>query len=221
MADAEEIYILDLSGRIQLSTLAQDEGKSQASQPFFVGGSSQTTVQNVYVSGLTNQPTMTVATPLFDQNGAGQRVAVLAANLSLARLDQIVQQRTGLGQTGRTYLVGPDRRQIQSTTAGGTSGVLDSAAIENAVVDRRDGAGPVRRRSGRAGDRRLYLDGRSRGSPARRDEPGRGVRTRPRAGPHDRSRRPPGGNPPRRRRVGRGPPGHPADPVPRCRPPAG
>ena len=62
---------------------------------------------------LTNRPTITVATPLFDQNGGGQRVAVLAANLSLARLDRIVQQRTGLGETGRTYLVGPDRRLIQ------------------------------------------------------------------------------------------------------------
>jgi signal transduction histidine kinase/DNA-binding response OmpR family regulator/HPt (histidine-containing phosphotransfer) domain-containing protein len=139
-ADAEEIYILDLSGTIQLSTLAQDEGKSQASQPFFKGGASQTTVQNVYVSSLTNQPTMTVATPLFDNNGLGQRVGVLAANLSLARLDQIVQQRTGLGQTGRTYLVGPDRRLISSTTAAG-SGVHDSTGIEQAVVDHEDGQG--------------------------------------------------------------------------------
>ncbi len=147
-ADAEEIYILDLSGTIQLSTLAQDEGKSQADQPFFKGGASQTTVQNVYVSSLTNQPTMTVATPLFDQNGLGQRVGVLAANLSLARLDQIVQQRTGLGETGRTYLVGPDRRLISSTTAGAGAGVLDSAAIEQAVVDHQDGQG-------------LYLDDRN------------------------------------------------------------
>jgi signal transduction histidine kinase/DNA-binding response OmpR family regulator len=140
-ADAEEIYILDLSGTIQLSTLAQDEGKSQASQPFFIGGASQTTVQNVYVSSLTNQPTMTVATPLFDQNGLGQRVGVLAANLSLARLDQIVQQRTGLGQTGRTYLVGPDRRLISSTATGAAAGVIDSVGIENAVVDHQDGQG--------------------------------------------------------------------------------
>ncbi|MFI5199457.1 MAG: histidine kinase dimerization/phospho-acceptor domain-containing protein, partial [Candidatus Limnocylindrales bacterium] len=146
-ADAEEIYILDLSGTIQISTLAQDEGKSQASQPFFKGGASQTTVQNVYVSSLTNQPTMTVATPLFDNNGLGQRVGVLAANLSLARLDQIVQQRTGLGQTGRTYLVGPDRRLI-SSTAGAGGGVLDSTGIEQAVVDHQNGQG-------------LYVDDRS------------------------------------------------------------
>jgi signal transduction histidine kinase/DNA-binding response OmpR family regulator/HPt (histidine-containing phosphotransfer) domain-containing protein len=139
-ADAEEIYILDLSGTIQLSTLASDEGKSQADQPFFKGGTSQTTVQNEYVSSLTNLPTMTVATPLFDRNGLGQRVGVLAANLSLARLDQIVQQRTGLGETGRTYLVGPDRRLISSTT-NGSSGTLDSYGIEQAVVDHQDGQG--------------------------------------------------------------------------------
>ena len=134
-ADAEEIFILDLGGTIRLSTLPQDEGVSQASEAFFADGSSHTTVQNVYTSSLTNRGTITVATPLFDQNGGGQRVAVLAANLSLQRVDRIVQERTGLGQTGRTYLVGPDRRLIQGTTQAGAAGTLvDSVGIRNATT---------------------------------------------------------------------------------------
>ena len=146
-ADAEEIFILDLDGKIRLSTLTQDEGKSQASEAFFADGSSHTTVQNVYTSTLTNWPTITVATPLFDQNGGGQRVAVLAANLSLQRVDRIVQERTGLGQTGRTYLVGPDRRLIQGTTPSGDSAAqVDSLGIQNATAQH-DGQG-------------LYLDDR-------------------------------------------------------------
>jgi hypothetical protein len=35
-------------------------------------------------------------------------VAVLAANLSLERVDRIVLERTGLGATGRAYLVDAD-----------------------------------------------------------------------------------------------------------------
>ena len=139
-ADAEEIFILDLDGTIQLSTLARDAGKSQATESFFTDGSSHTTVQNVYTSRLTGRPTITVATPLFDQDGAGQRVAVLAANLSLQRLDRIVLERTGLGDTGRTYLVGPDQRLIQGTTAGATTPIVDSVGIREAV-QQHDGRG--------------------------------------------------------------------------------
>ena len=98
-ADAEEIYILDLDGAVRLSTLADHEGASQADEPFFATGSSHTTVQNAYRSSLTNLPTITVATPLFDQDGGGRRVAVIAANLSLQRVDRIVLERTGLGAT--------------------------------------------------------------------------------------------------------------------------
>ena len=133
-ADAEEIFILDLDGTIRLSTLAGDEGKAQATESFFSNGSSHTTVQNVYTSALTGRPTITVATPLFDQDGGGQRVAVLAANLSLQRLDRIVQERTGLGDTGRTYLVGPDSRLIQGTVAaGGGPAAVDSEGIRTVL----------------------------------------------------------------------------------------
>ncbi len=140
-ADAEEIFILDLDGNVKLSTLAEHEGRSQATEPFFTDGSSHTTVQNVYTSSLTGRPTITVATPLFDQDGGGQRVAVLAANLSLQRLDRIVQERTGLGDTGRTYLIGPDGRLIQGTTSSDAAPItVDSAGIRS-VLEQQDGQG--------------------------------------------------------------------------------
>ena len=128
-ADAEEIMVLDLDGKIRLSTLSQHEGTSLAAQPFFVDGSSHTTVQNAYTSPLTGRPTITVATPLFDQNGTGQRVAVLVADLSLQRLDRIIKERTGLGNSGRTYLVDKDGRLIEGAASSGTEPVVDSEGI--------------------------------------------------------------------------------------------
>jgi PAS domain S-box-containing protein len=118
-ADAEEINILDLDGTIRLSTLASHEGASLAQEEFFTTGSSHTTVQNAYRSSLTGRPTITIGTPLFDHDGKGQRVAIVAANLSLQRVDRIVQDRTGLGDTGRALLLGPDRGVIQGTTEQG------------------------------------------------------------------------------------------------------
>ena len=120
-------------------------------------------------SDLTGSPTITVASPLFDQNGGGQRVAVLAANLQLERLDRIILERTGLGETGQTYLVGGDSRFVHER--------MNTGADANGVRlgrDRRRGRGqqrpgPVRGLPRRARDRRLPLAARSRGGARRRD----------------------------------------------------
>ncbi|HZM72865.1 MAG TPA: response regulator [Candidatus Polarisedimenticolia bacterium] len=137
-ADAEEILILDLDGTIRMSTLADHEGLSLADEDFFITGSSHTNVQNAYRSSLTGRPTITVATPLFDQDGKGQRVAIVAAHLSLQRVDRIVLDRTGLGATGQAYLVGTDGVPIQGT--GGVTGPLHSTAVD-AIVAGQSGRG--------------------------------------------------------------------------------
>ena len=138
-ADAEEIFVLGLDGTVQLSTLSGHEGASVSTEPFFTTGSSHTTVQNAYRSSLTGLPTITVATPLFDQDGKGQRVAVVAANLSLERVERIIVERTGLGETGRVYLVSPEGLLIQGTTDTG-GGQLQSAAID-AIAAQQSGRG--------------------------------------------------------------------------------
>ena len=100
-SDAQEFVLLDLDGTVRLSTVADHEGASQAEEFFFRNGVSHTTVQNAYRSTLTGLPTITVSSPLFDANGRGRRVGVLAGNLNLERIDRIVLERTGLGEGGR------------------------------------------------------------------------------------------------------------------------
>ena len=76
-----------------------------------------------------------MASPLFDQNGGGQRVAVLAANLQLERLDRIILERTGLGETGQTYLVGGDSRFVhERMNTGADANGVHSAGIDDAVA---------------------------------------------------------------------------------------
>jgi signal transduction histidine kinase/ActR/RegA family two-component response regulator len=139
-ADAEEIFLVDLAGTVKLSTFAGHEGASVAREPFFMTGSARTTVQNTYRSPLTGQPTITVATPLFDADGKGQRVAIVAANLSLARLDRIVVERTGLGQTGKAFLVGPEGVLIHGTVLTPGTAAPRSAAVD-AIAARQSGHG--------------------------------------------------------------------------------
>jgi signal transduction histidine kinase/HAMP domain-containing protein/ActR/RegA family two-component response regulator len=129
-ADAEEYRILDQNGVVRLSTTQSDEGKAQGKQKYFVDASSGVTVvEPVSESSLTGQPTITIATPLFDQDG--QEIGELAADLSLERLDEIVVQATGLGDSGQMYLVGPGHRFIgQRLATGRFAGAVHSKAID-------------------------------------------------------------------------------------------
>ena len=135
IADAQELMILDLDGTVRLSTVPALEGIVQKDAPYFTRGTSHTTVQNVYASELTGSPTITVASPLFDQDGGGQRVAVLAANLQRERLDRIILETTGLGETGQTYLVGGDSRFVhERMNTGADADGVHSAGIDDAVA---------------------------------------------------------------------------------------
>jgi PAS domain S-box-containing protein len=138
-ADAQGFLLLDLDGRVVVSTLPNHEGADQSGEDYFVQGQSGTRVQPVRTDPLTGAPTITVSTPLFDRHG--QLAGVLAANLDLERLDRIVLQRTGLGATGQTYLVGTDHRFVHaSLSAAGFADGVHSVGIDSAL-DQQEGRG--------------------------------------------------------------------------------
>jgi HAMP domain-containing protein len=103
--DWQEISFLSIQGgKILLSTNLNFEGQYRIRDSYFIQGQRTTFVQNVYPSPLTAKPTMTIATPLIAPE-TEQVFGVLSVNLNLERLDEIIQERTGLGITGETYLV--------------------------------------------------------------------------------------------------------------------
>ncbi|HVN53592.1 MAG TPA: ATP-binding protein [Anaerolineaceae bacterium] len=114
-SESDELFILDLYGTVVLSTEPGREGMSHRYDPHFILGQSATYVQPVYISTRTGRSTITIATPLFDQDK--RRVGVLAGDLNLARLDRIILQRTGLGSSGETYLVNPQHEFVSSMLA--------------------------------------------------------------------------------------------------------
>ena len=137
-ADAQELVVLDLQGRIVASTVPAHEGLSQAGRDYFDRGSSATWVRPIAPSELSTSPTLTIATPLFDRDG--QRVGVVAAVLNLERIDRIVLEETGLGETGETYVVGTDHRFVHARLSQAQSGSVSSTGIDRALA-RSDGRG--------------------------------------------------------------------------------
>jgi len=141
LSGSDELFIMDLNGKVVLSTQPAHVGQSQAQALFFTNGRSTTYVQPVYISPDTGRPTITVATPLFDQNK--RRVGVLAGYLNLARVDQIILERTGLGNSGETYLVNPSHDFVSAalfTSSNSQNGSIQSQGI-NAALNGKEGAG--------------------------------------------------------------------------------
>ncbi|MEM9163889.1 MAG: histidine kinase dimerization/phospho-acceptor domain-containing protein, partial [Cyanobacteria bacterium P01_F01_bin.4] len=102
-----EISIVDRSNRIILSTDKAREGKYEIATnlTYFetvVAGDKFTPV--FYVSPETGKPAVTYASPIRDRTG--KRIGLVMADLNLNRIDQIVRERAGLGDTGETYVVG-------------------------------------------------------------------------------------------------------------------
>ncbi|OSM00221.1 methyl-accepting chemotaxis protein [Magnetofaba australis] len=55
-----------------------------------------------------NEPAAFLAQPVLGEDG--EVVTIIAVQLALDGLNSIMQERTGMGETGETYLVGPDKR---------------------------------------------------------------------------------------------------------------
>lgn len=103
--DWQEVMLLTSNGgQILLSSTPDFEGQYRVSDRFFMEGKQDLFIQTVYPSPITAKPTMTISHPLVPGDG-GPAFGVLAVNLNLDRMDEIIQDRTGLGQTGETYLV--------------------------------------------------------------------------------------------------------------------
>src|SRR5689334_4973460 len=109
-ADFQDIQILDMNGTIAVSLIPGLNGISQADQPFFIQGISQTFTQPFYRSDRLNGITFTVSTPLFDNSY--KRVGVLALHFNMKRVDEIVRKNGGMNETVQSYLITGDHQVI-------------------------------------------------------------------------------------------------------------
>jgi PAS domain S-box-containing protein len=105
--DMQEIFITTKGGIVVFSTDKSKIGKYlPLGDPttFFTREGADTVIPNFYTSRRTGKPIITFATPLLDL--ADQRIGVVAVNLNLDRVDALIRERTGLGKSGETYLIG-------------------------------------------------------------------------------------------------------------------
>ncbi|WP_299404080.1 sensor histidine kinase [Acaryochloris sp. IP29b_bin.148] len=144
-SNLQAISILNTGGIVLLSTNQKLEGKYQplGGATTYFSAEDKNPKPTIYRSPITGQPTITFATPIL--NALNQRVGVLSVALDLKEVDELIRERTGLGTTGTTYLVGRLERENtfiasrESDTQISSNG-LRSQAID-AVTQGNDGLG--------------------------------------------------------------------------------
>ncbi|KIX13925.1 methyl-accepting chemotaxis protein [Dethiosulfatarculus sandiegensis] len=112
-----DVFLIDLDGNVVFTVSREsdlganlktgklsDSGLARA----FREGSSRPILVDFSWYTPSNEAAAFLATPVNDNNG--KFLGVAAFQVSLTAINKIMQERTGLGQTGETYLLGPDKR---------------------------------------------------------------------------------------------------------------
>jgi len=99
----EELSLLDLQGRVVLSTDVAQEGKICSDQAYFQQGLTGPYAQLPFYLGAQDRTSVIAVIPVVSNEG--QLVGILAGRASTETLTIILRERTGLGKTGKIYLV--------------------------------------------------------------------------------------------------------------------
>jgi hypothetical protein len=99
-----ELFIMRIpDGLVQVSSDPFQEGKYHENRPYFIEGTKETFVQNVYYSITRQKIAMVISTPIRD--GTGKPLAVIAGLVNLSPLSAIMEKNSGMNRTEDTYLV--------------------------------------------------------------------------------------------------------------------
>ncbi len=129
----DELFVLDLNGKIVLSTRRNNEGQVRPDQEYFVQG-----LKGVYLSPLTFYPEDTalpmrlfVARPVVDTYG--ELIGVMVGQARLDHLIEILQSRPGLGETGETFLIDANYRVLTPLLHRNEGGMMRTRGTQAAV----------------------------------------------------------------------------------------
>ncbi len=110
------MFLDKLNGQVIVASSPDWEGKVYEAEPCFREGLTGTYISDMSYNVSLERPVVTASAPV--KNSSGVTVGVLLAYASMDPLNNIMLERSGLGETGRTYLVSRDNLLLTGLTAG-------------------------------------------------------------------------------------------------------
>jgi hypothetical protein len=134
----DEILLLDITGRVVVSTDPVGEGHHYADQAFFSRGQEHPYIQLPFDPATDRSEEVIVAVPVISDQGA--LLGVLAGRCKLEPLAAILREHTGLGASGKAYLVDQD---LNILTANGSDANTSAVTASTSSPMRTAGASAV------------------------------------------------------------------------------
>ncbi len=109
--DLYELCLLDGDGVVVASATPEHIGLDRSTDGCFLGARTAPFIKDAHRSAITGRDSIAISAPLLRGPG-GDLLGVLVAHMDTAELDTITTDRTGLGETGETYLINEDGLMI-------------------------------------------------------------------------------------------------------------
>jgi GAF domain-containing protein/HAMP domain-containing protein len=132
----DSVFLMNQRGHVVASTDLTQEGRSYRGFTFFQRGLEG---EQAHLTWEWAQWWLDSVRPIVDEDG--NVVGVLAGRASLATLNDIVLERTGLGDTGETYLISAERNVLTGLRGGRLPYVPDEGTYGALVKERENGSG--------------------------------------------------------------------------------
>jgi len=137
-----DLFLIDTKGNILYTVMAEDDLGTNLFHGPYAGTLFSQTCQKALDRGQPvfsdwefyqpsgNRPAGFVVQVMVNEDG--EKIGLFAAQLGIEQINAIMQDRTGLGNTGETYLIGPDLRMRSNSVFGEEQTVLgDPVETEN------------------------------------------------------------------------------------------
>jgi PAS domain S-box-containing protein len=99
-----EFFVIDKTGKIAVSSDRNKIGLDKSTDIYFLGARKDPCIKDAYHSETTGENTLAFSAPVADSKTA-EFLGVIVARVNLDMLNEITTRETGLGKTGKIYLV--------------------------------------------------------------------------------------------------------------------
>ncbi len=151
----QELFLVDLRGRVALSTDLTQEGRDYSDQDFFRKGLARPYTQLPFNGGegrlcdLSSPDSGSVIAVIPVVGQQGRPLGIIGARSDMHALSEILDEGTGLGRTGKAYLVNSNHKLLKGTSlpardaehVEGEAQAIQSEGIDAAVEDKSNSTG--------------------------------------------------------------------------------
>lgn len=133
----EEIYeylLLDKAGKVILATGETPIGSDKSQDPYFTQAQENVYLKNLYHSETLQKNLLSISSPIKDDQ-TNNLLGVIVTRYTLDEINEIIQDRTGLGRTGENFIVNSEKYFITPSLYLGNEVVLKQKVETQNVND--------------------------------------------------------------------------------------